>query len=73
MFEELLLSNSLPEVFSIKDILKKICKINRKAPMLESLFKKIADPQACSSIKSNSSTGICFPVNLSKFLRIPIL
>ena len=40
--------------------------------MFESLFNKVADYQACNFIKK-SLQHRCFPVNIVKFLRTPIL
>ena len=41
-----------------------------KTPVLEFLFKKIADPQACNFIKKRLQ-HMCFPVKFAKFLRAP--
>ena len=38
--------------------------------MLECLFNKVADPQACSVIKKRLQHR-CFPVEFVKFLRTP--
>ena len=40
--------------------------------MLESLFNKAAALQACNFIKKRLQHR-CFPVNIAKFLRTPIL
>ena len=39
-----------------------------KTPVLKSLFNKVADLQASNFIKKR-----CFPVNIAKILRTPIL
>ena len=49
---------------------KKFRSINRKTPVLESLFKEVAGLQACNFIK-NRIQHRCFPVNITKFLRTP--
>ena len=46
--------------------------IHRKTPTLESLFNKVAALQACNFIKKRLQ-HMCFPVNITKFLRTPIL
>ena len=43
-----------------------------ETPMLESLFNKAADLQACNFIKKRLEYSY-FPVIIEKFLRIPIL
>ena len=40
--------------------------------MLESLFNKVAGLKVCNVIKK-SLQHRCFPVNITKFLRTPIL
>ena len=40
--------------------------------MLESLFNKVADLQPCNAIKKRLQHR-CFPVNIAKSLRTPIL
>ena len=40
--------------------------------MLESLFNKVAGLQTCNYIKKRLQHS-CFPVNIKKFLRTPIL
>ena len=40
--------------------------------MLESIFNKVADLQACNVIKKCLQHS-CFPVNIAKFLRTSIL
>ena len=49
--------NQPPEVFCKQGVLKKNRKIHAEAPMMELLFNKVADPEAC------------FPVNFAKLLR----
>ena len=51
-------------------LLKFVCNIHRKTPVLESLFNKIPDLQACNFIKKRLQHS-CFPVNIAKFLKIP--
>ena len=41
-----------------------------KTPVLESLFKKVAGPQACNVIEKRVQHK-CFPVKFAKFLRAP--
>ena len=43
------------------------CNIHKKTPVLESIFNKIADFQACNFIKKWLQHR-CFPVNIAKFL-----
>ena len=43
-----------------------------KTPALESLLNKVTGPQACNFTKKRLQHS-CFPVNLAKFLRTPIL
>ena len=50
----------------------KICKVHRKAPVLESLFYKVASLQACNVTK-NRLLHKCFHVKFEKFWRTPIL
>ena len=60
--------------------LKKFRTIHTKTPVLESLFNKVAGLKAwrleglkaCNFIKKRLK-GRCFPVNIAKFLRAPIL
>ena len=60
-----------PEVF-FKKALKKISNIHRKTTVLESLLNKVAAFQPCSFIRKILRHR-CFPVNIAKFLRTPIL
>ena len=53
-------------------VLEKFCNIHRKAPVLESLFNKVIDPQVCNFIKKRRQCK-CFHVNIVKLLRTPIL
>ena len=48
------------------------CNIRSKIPVLESLFSKVADLQACNFIKKRLRQ-MYFPVNIEKFLRTPSL
>ena len=45
-----------PEVFWRKALFKKFINIHNKTPILESLFNKVTDLQACNFIKNNNST-----------------
>ena len=36
----------------------KFCNVHRKAPVLESLFNKVAGLQTCKLLKSGSNTGV---------------
>ena len=56
---------------SIKKMFLKISQYPQEAPVLESLFKKVAALQACNFIKKRPQHR-CFPVNIAKFLRLPI-
>ena len=60
-----------PEVFYKKSWSRKFKNINRKTPVLESLFNKVADLQICNFIKKRLKHR-CFPVNTAKFLRTHI-
>ena len=58
---------------SIKKLLLKISQsVTGKPPVLESLFNKVADLQACNVIKKRLQY-VCFPVNITKSLRTAIL
>ena len=62
---------------SFADILQNRCsekfhKFQRKTPVLESLFNKVAGLQACNFIKKKLQRG-CFPVKFTKLLRTPSL
>ena len=48
----------------------KFHKFHRKTPVLESLFNKVAAPQACNFIKKRLLHR-CFPVKFVKFLGTP--
>ena len=64
-----------PELFCKKKAFEKFCKFYRKTPVLESLFNKVASLMACNekeTIKKRLQHR-CFPVNIVKFLRTPIL
>ena len=50
----------------------KFRKIYREAPVLESLFNKVAELEACTFIKKRLQHW-CFSVNIAKLLRTPIL
>ena len=47
--------------------------IHRTTPMLESLFNTVEGLQACIFIKKRLHQHRYFPVNITKFLRVPIL
>ena len=48
----------------------KLCKFHRKAPVLESLFNKVASPRDCNFIKKRLQHR-CFPAKFASFLRTP--
>ena len=50
----------------------KFCKFHRKASMFLPLFNKAASLKVCNSIKKRLQHS-CFPVKLSKFLRMSFL
>ena len=58
--------------FSIRKLLIRFSNILRKTLVFESLFNEVAGLQACNFIKKKLQHR-CFPVNIAKFLRIPIL
>ena len=60
------------EVFCKRTCYEKFNKLNRKTPVLESLFHKVTDLQACSSNKKRLQHR-CFPVKFARFLRKRIL
>ena len=64
--------NQPPEVLYKKSCSKKICNIQGKTPELESLFNKAAGLKAYNFIKKRLQLS-CFPLNIAKFLRTPIL
>ena len=49
-----------------------IFNIHRETPVLDSLFNKVVGLQACNFIKKKLQQW-CFPVNIAKFLKKPIL
>ena len=53
-------------------VLKNFANSTGKKPILESLFNKVAGLQACIFIKKRLQHR-CFPVNIAKSLRGPIL
>ena len=55
-----------------KAFLKILRSIHRKTPALESLFNKAAGLLTCNLIKKRLQHR-CFPVNIAKFLKTPIL
>ena len=57
---------------AVRGVLKIFCKFHRKAPVLESLFYKVASLQACNVTK-NRLLHKCFPVKFEKFWKTPIL
>ena len=58
--------------FSVKKLLLKILQYLQEMPVLESHFKKVAGLKICNFIKKRPQCR-CFPVNIVKFLRLPIL
>ena len=57
---------------SIKKLFLKILQNPQKTHVLESLFKRVAALKACNFIKTRLLHR-CFPMNIAKFLRLPIL
>ena len=53
------------------ELFLKILQIHKKAPVLESLFYKVASLQACNVTKKILLQR-CFPVKIEKFWRTPI-
>ena len=51
---------------------KSFANFTGETPVLESLFKKVTDPQACNFIKKRFQHSY-FPVKYAKFLRAPFL
>ena len=56
---------------SIKKLFWKTSHYPQETPVLEFLFKKVAGLKACNFIKKLPQHR-CFPVNIAKFLRLPI-
>ena len=54
---------------SSKKVFLKILEIHKKAPVLESLFVKVASLKAINFIKQRFQHR-CFPANITKYLRI---
>ena len=52
-------------------ILKNFCNIQRKTPVLETLFDKVTGLRAYNFIKKRHQHR-CFPVNITTCLRAPI-
>ena len=50
----------------IRNLFLKILQYPQKIPMMESIFKNVADLQTCNFIKSRPQHR-CFPVNIAKF------
>ena len=66
---------SVKRMFPVKKgcfFFKKIRKLPRKTPLLESLLTKVAGLQACGFIKKRLQYGY-FPVKFASFLRTSIL
>ena len=57
---------------SIKKLFLKILQYPHETLVLESLFKKVTGLNACNFIKKRPQRR-CFPVNIAKFLILPIL
>ena len=55
-----------------RGVLKNFAIFTGKTPVLESLFNKAAGLQGFNFIKKKFRQG-CFPVNIAKFLKTPIL
>ena len=60
-------------VFCKKAALKTYAKLTRKHRCWSLFFIKFQGFSLVNVLKRDSETGICFPVNLVKFLRTPIL
>ena len=58
--------------FIKKAVLQNLFNIQRKTPVLESLFNKVAGLQPCNFIK-NRLQHRCFFVNIANFFKTPIL
>ena len=58
------------QICSSKQIFLKLGKFQRKAPVLECLYNKVAGSQARNVIKKRLQKR-CFPVKFAKFLRTP--
>ena len=56
----------------IRKLFLKILQYTQETPVLESIFKKGADLYTCNFIKKRPQHR-CFPVNIAKFLILPIL
>ena len=56
----------------IRKLFLKILQYTQETPVLESTFKKFTDLQTCNFIKKRPQHR-CFPVNIAKFLILPIL
>ena len=56
----------------IKKLLSKVFQYPQEAPVLESIFKNVADLQTCNFIKKRPQHR-CFPVNIVEFLILPVL
>ena len=59
-------------MFCEKSCSQKFRNIHGKTPVFESLFNKVADLKACNFIKKRLQYR-CFPVNIGKLLRTPVL
>ena len=60
--------SSRMQIFFKISVLKKFRNIQRKTPLLDCLFNKVAGMKACNFIKKETSTEM-FLVNVMKFLR----
>ena len=60
------------EIFYKKSCLQKFWSIHRKKPVMESVFNKATGLKTCTFIKTNHQHRR-FPVNITEFLRTPIL
>ena len=61
-----------PEVLYEKAVLKNFAKFTGKHLCLSHFFNKVAGLQACNFIEKRPQHS-CFPVNVAKILRTPIL
>ena len=67
---EVICWSSRSQMFFKIGVLKKVFKFHRKAPVLRSLFDKVAGFEACNSIKKRLQQR-CFLVKFVKFLSTP--
>ena len=73
-FNDLVTVNLYKQPFAdvLHGVIKIVCNIPRKTPVLESLFNKVAGLKACNFIKKRFQHRR-FPTNIAKFLRSSFL